>query len=82
MQSLCLGNYFFLYPAGHLGLTAVTFLVTLPLMQVIVIFCVVATGVAFADGDAPGLDGGVTAGFVEKIIFTPISLAENVKPLV
>ena len=28
-------DYFFLYPAGHLGLTAVTFLVTLPLMQVI-----------------------------------------------
>ena len=30
------GLYFFLYPAGHLGLTAVTFLVTLPLVQVIV----------------------------------------------
>jgi hypothetical protein len=32
------GLYFFLYPEGHLGLTAVTFLVTLPLMQVIVDF--------------------------------------------
>jgi hypothetical protein len=36
------GLYFFLYPAGHLGLTAVTFLVTLPLIQVMV------TGLAFA----------------------------------
>ena len=27
--------YFFLYPEGHLSLTAVTFLVTFPLVQVI-----------------------------------------------
>ena len=37
-QSKTGGLYFFLYPAGHLGLTAVTFLVTLPLMQVMVVF--------------------------------------------
>jgi len=29
-------NYFFLYPAGHTGLTAVTFFVILPLTQVMV----------------------------------------------
>jgi hypothetical protein len=31
-------SYFFLYPAGHLGPTAVTFLVNLPLTQLIVVF--------------------------------------------
>jgi hypothetical protein len=31
-------TYFFLYPVGHLGPTAVTFLVSLPLTQVIVLF--------------------------------------------
>ena len=30
-------THFFLYPEGHLGLTAVTFLIVLPLMQVIVV---------------------------------------------
>jgi hypothetical protein len=30
-------NYFFLNPAGHLGLMAVTFLETLPLIQVILV---------------------------------------------
>ena len=30
--------YFFLYPAGHLGFTAVTFLVIFPLTQVMVVF--------------------------------------------
>jgi hypothetical protein len=30
--------YFFLYPEGHFGFTAVTFLVVLPLTQVIVVF--------------------------------------------
>ena len=30
--------YFFLYRAGHVGLIAVTFLVSLPLVQVIVVF--------------------------------------------
>jgi hypothetical protein len=30
--------YFFLYPAGHFGFTAVTFLLSLPLTQTIVVF--------------------------------------------
>jgi hypothetical protein len=38
-------NYFFLYPVGHLGLTAVTFLFNFPFTQVIVDF-LPATGVA------------------------------------
>ena len=29
--------YFFLYPAGHLGVTSVTFLVSLPLVHVMVL---------------------------------------------
>ncbi len=37
-------NYFFLYPAGHFGAAEVTFLVVLPLMQVIVTFFAVANG--------------------------------------
>jgi hypothetical protein len=41
------GLYFFLYPAGHFGLTAVTLLVTLPLMQVIVVFFLDATATLF-----------------------------------
>ena len=44
-------TYFFLYPVGHFGLTAVTFLEVLPFTQVIVVF--------FA---ATGLDGAVTFG--------------------
>ena len=36
--------YFFLYPEGHFGFTAVTFLVVLPLMQVIVVFFGATTG--------------------------------------
>jgi hypothetical protein len=47
-------NYFFLYPAGHLGLTAFTFLVSLPLTQVIDDFLeldtLVATGLAIDSG--------------------------------
>jgi hypothetical protein len=31
-------SYFFLYPVGHFGLTEVTFLLNLPLRQVIVVF--------------------------------------------
>ncbi|CAB4338666.1 unannotated protein [freshwater metagenome] len=30
--------YFFLYPVGHLGLTAVTFLISLPFTHLIVVF--------------------------------------------
>lgn len=32
-------NYFFLYPVGHFGLTAVIFFVSFPLMQVIEVSC-------------------------------------------
>jgi hypothetical protein len=41
--------YFFLYPDGHFGFTAVTFLVVLPLTQVIEVF-LAATGLADAVG--------------------------------
>jgi hypothetical protein len=37
-------SYFFLYPVGHLGFTAVTFLVSLPFVQSIVILLGLATG--------------------------------------
>jgi hypothetical protein len=62
-------NYFFLYPAGHAGLTAVTFLVSLPLVQVIVLVLLVDTvdwvgfGVAFTDADGFFLFGSAL-GFV------------------
>ena len=41
-------RYFFLYPAGQTGLTAVTFLINLPLTQVIVIFFAAAALAAAA----------------------------------
>ena len=47
--------YFFLYPAGHFGFVAVTFLVTLSLMHVIVdflIFCTVVIAEGLGEGDA------------------------------
>jgi hypothetical protein len=37
-------SYFFLYPAGQVGFTAVTVLVVLPLMQVMVIFFAATVG--------------------------------------
>jgi hypothetical protein len=39
-------GYFFVYPLGHAGLVAVTFLVVLPLMQVIV-FLAIGAGEVF-----------------------------------
>jgi len=39
-------SYFFLYPLGHFGFTAVTFLVNLPFRQVIVDFFLVAARAA------------------------------------
>ena len=50
-------TYLFLYPVGHLGFTAVTFFVVLPLMQVIEVFFAAAgetTGFGVADADAAG----------------------------
>ena len=47
--------YFFVYPLGHAGLVAVTFLVVLPLMQVIVFLAIGAGEVFFvASGVACG----------------------------
>jgi len=43
--------YFFLYPVGHLGFTAVTFLLVLPLTQVIELFF---TAAGFAGALAVG----------------------------
>ncbi len=48
-------DYFFLYPAGHFGLTAVTFLEVFPLRQIIVDFftgdfCGAAVGVGVGVG--------------------------------
>ena len=38
VKGKCGSSYFFLYPEEHLGFTAVTFLLVLPLTQVIVVF--------------------------------------------
>jgi hypothetical protein len=45
-------NYFFLYPFGHTGFTAVTFLLILPLTQVIVDFFAEGAAVAVGAGSA------------------------------
>ena len=45
-------THFFVYPVGHFGFAPVTFLVSFPLTQVIVIF--LRTGEATADGLAAG----------------------------
>jgi len=37
-SSMVIFDYFFLYPTGHLGLIAVTFLDFFPLIQIIVFF--------------------------------------------
>jgi hypothetical protein len=57
--------YFFLYPAGHFGFIAVTFLVILPFTQEIVLFFKIT-----ADGDGEGLEEMVGAGDGFKIIFS------------
>ena len=56
--------YRFLYPTGHLGLIPVTFLLTLPLMQVIVDFLITAlTGrVGCAEGVLVASEGLVGDG--------------------
>ena len=58
--------YFFLYPEGHLGLTAVIFFVILPLTQVMVVLfaegVTEAEAVAVAKGDGVGLGLGVGVG--------------------
>jgi hypothetical protein len=62
-------SYFFLYPAGHFGLTAVTFLVVFPLRQIIV---------DFTTGDFCGVVAG-EAEFCASL--TRIVGAENPNPL-
>ena len=61
--------YFFLYPAGHLGLAAVTFLVTLPLVQMIVDF----EGDDEASVDNPWLD-------FEAIAEVPLFICNLITP--
>jgi hypothetical protein len=57
--------YFFLYPAGHFGFTAVTFFIVLPLRQVIVIFLgagvllIGTTRSALCEGDAEAVTEGL-----------------------
>jgi hypothetical protein len=56
--------YRFLYPTGHLGLIPVTFLLTLPLMQVIVVFLLTTLAgiVGFAEGVLAASEGLVGDG--------------------
>ena len=54
-------GYFFLNPFGQVGLTAVTFLVNLPLTQVIVVFLATAGfAVWVATGAATSIVGGAS----------------------
>ena len=53
-------SYFFLYPAGHFGLMAVTFCVSLPLTQVIVLFFVKTVGFVLGVGDTLADSDGAT----------------------
>jgi hypothetical protein len=57
--------YFFLYPAGHFGLIAVTFLVVLPLMQEIVVFFETTDGLS-TDLEVV-LFGGSVSSFTRKV---------------
>ena len=62
---MSLAAYFFLNPAGHLGLTAFTFFVNLPFTQVIVdFFITVETGLTADSGEgvAVGVGEGSTVG--------------------
>ena len=74
--------YFFLYPAGHFGFVAVTFLVILPLTQVIVDLRT-ETG----DGDGVAACAGVGVGEGRTTAFSCESFnlivgCENVNPLI
>ena len=54
-------SYFFLYPAGHLGLTAVTFFESLPFKQVMVVFFIAPALASAASFAAVALIGERTA---------------------
>jgi hypothetical protein len=47
-------THFFLYPVGHFGFTDMTFLLNLPLTQVIVVFFAIKTGAVEALGFGVG----------------------------
>ena len=73
---MSLAAYFFLNPAGHFGLTAVTFFVDLPLMHVIVdflIFCttgiVAGSAEGVGEGDASNGVTGCVLGLCVTFIF-------------
>jgi len=59
-------DYFFLYPFGHFGFVPDTFLVVLPLMQVIVDFLLCIGGVD-SIGAGEGLALGLTLGIVDGV---------------
>ena len=79
---MSLALYFFLNPAGHFGLTAVTFLVCLPLTQVIVdFFKITSAGEGEAEGAIVGVgDGCATIFSWTNFVF--IVGCEKVKPLI
>jgi len=56
-----LQSYLFLYPLGHFGFTALTFLTLLPLTQVIVVFLATATLVGTGEAIVGVGDGEATA---------------------
>ena len=55
---MSLALYFFLYPAGHFGFPAVTFLVILPLVHVIDDFLIVTGAMDDGVSDTDGLGVG------------------------
>ena len=56
--------YFFLYPAGHFGLTDVTFFVNFPLIHVIVDFLSFrTTGIAGGVGEEDAIEGVIGSAF-------------------
>jgi hypothetical protein len=57
LRAFALLNHFFLKPAGHLGETAVTFLVVLPFTQVMLVF--LAATVFVAAGGVGATTGGL-----------------------
>lgn len=82
--------YRFLYPAGHFGLTVVTFLITLPLMQVIVVFLlttlagivgfaegVLAATVGIVEGDIEGMAFAIEATIFGELKWNPDALNLN-----
>ena len=56
--------YFFLYPAGHFGLTDVTFFDNFPLIHVIVVFLTFrTTGIAEGVGEEDAIEGVIGSTF-------------------